>query len=107
MLILKDESRVRKVVSALVELELVDATILDGEGVENLAVRSIPLFEEVGNLFGQNLSYNRTLLIVVPERKIVDDLVALCRREGVDLTDPAVATLLLLPCERYTPRSSA
>lgn len=101
VLILKDETLVKKVVAAFLELELVETTILDGEGVENLAARAIPLFEEAGSLFGQNLVYNRTLLAHVPERRQVDDLVALCRREGVNLEDPAVATLLLVPCQRY------
>lgn len=101
IVILKNEALIRKVVGALVELELYDSSVLDGEAIENLAVRTIPLFEDVGGWFGQNLAYNRTLFVTLNERAEADAFVDLCRRDGIDLTDPEIASLLLLPCERY------
>jgi hypothetical protein len=103
IVILKDEALVRKVVGALVEMELFDSTVLDGEAIENLAMRTIPLFEDVGRWFGQNLGYNRTILAALRDRSEADTFVELCRRDGIDLADPAVASLVLLPCERYVP----
>lgn len=103
IIILRDESVARKVVGALVELELFDSTVLDGEAIENLAMRTIPIFEDVARWFGQGLGYNRTLLVGLRDRADADAVVALCRRDGVDLTNPETATVLLVPCERYTP----
>lgn len=105
VIILKDEAQIRKVVSALLELEITDATVLDGEGVENLAVRTIPLFAEIGSLFNQDLAYNRTILAHIADPRFADDLVKLCRREGLDLADPAAACVLIVPCERYTTKN--
>jgi len=101
--ILRDDHHVRTVVRVLVELGLFDSTVLDGEAIENLAVRSIPLFEDVGRWFGQTLDYNRTLLVAVRDRSEVDTLLELCRRDGLDLRDARVGTLLLVPCERIAP----
>lgn len=103
LILLKNETLIHRVSRTLVELERFDAAVLDGEGIENIAVRSIPLFSEIGHLFGQNLAYNRMLFVPIEERAQLDEIVRACRRDGVDLTDPAVAVLWTLPCERYTP----
>ncbi len=63
--IVRDESLVQPLVRVLVEMELFDSAVLDGEAVENLAVRTIPLFEDVGRWFGQTLAYNRALFVVL------------------------------------------
>lgn len=103
IVILRDESLVRKVVGALIELELFESAVLDGEAIENLAVRTIPVFEDVGRWFGQSLGYNRTILVALRDRAEADAFFGLCRRDGVDLARPESATLLLVPCERYAP----
>ncbi len=100
--IFRDEAIVRKAVRVLVEMGLFESAVLDGEAVENLAVRTIPLFEDVGRLFGQALAYNRTLLVPLRDRAEAELFASLCRRDGLDLADPAVGTLLLVPCERLT-----
>ncbi len=102
VIILHDESRVDVVLRALVELELYDTTVLDGESVEALAVRTVPVFESLGGWFGENRAYNRAILVSVRDRAEVDAVVRLCRADGLDLTDPAIACILMVPAERYT-----
>jgi len=104
MVILKEERHLKTVINAMIELGLFDATILDGEAVENLATQTLPLFADVGQWFGHNLAYNRTLLVLVPDRRQAEEFVALCGRDGVDLRDPAIATMALLPAESFPPR---
>ncbi len=103
IVLLRDESLVRKIVGALIETELFEGTVLDGEALENLAMRTIPLFEDVGRWFGQNLQYNRLIAVALRDRAEADAFVGLCRRDGVDLTNPETASLWLVPCERYAP----
>lgn len=102
LVILKDERRLTTVVNALIELGLFDATILDGEAVENLASQTMPLFADVGRWFGHNLAYHHSLLVVVPDRQRVEEFLGLCSRDGVDLRDPTIATLALIPTEPYS-----
>ncbi|MCX7819561.1 MAG: hypothetical protein N2652_10225 [Kiritimatiellae bacterium] len=104
LLILKDERRIETVVNALIELGLFDATILDGEAVENLATQTLPLFADVGRWFGHNLAYHRALLIVLPERRAAEEFVDLCARDGLNLRDPQVAVMALIPAEPFPPR---
>lgn len=103
ILILKDEALVRKVVGTLIEMELFDGAVLDGEALENLAMRTIPLFEDVGRWFGGHPQYNRVIAVPLRDRAEADTFAGLCRRDGVDLANPETATLLLVPCERYAP----
>ncbi len=101
LVILKDERHLKTAVNALIEVGLFDATILDGEAVENLASQTLPLFADVGRWFGYNLAYNRTLLVVVPERRQAEEFVELCARDGVNLRDPSIAVMALLPAEPF------
>ncbi|GEM_PF-1626000 len=106
VVILRDESRVETVVRALVELGMFDSTVLDGESVETLAVRTVPLFEAIGGWFGESRAYNRALIVALDDRREADAVVDLCRRDGLDLADPATACVLLLPAERYRPQEA-
>jgi hypothetical protein len=103
VIVLKEESLVHRVARMLVEMERCDAAVLDGEGIDSLAARSVPLVSGIADLFGRAVSYNRVLLVPVDHREQVDDLVRACRRDGVDLAAPAVADVWIVPCERYEP----
>ncbi len=96
--ILKNETVAEKMLSAMLELELTDTAVIDGEAVENLAARSFALFSEVGRLFSERLRYNRVLLCRLPDRSAALDLQQLCRDDGIDLHDSQTGFFLLVPC---------
>lgn len=98
-LLLKDESRIRTLVGILIEMELFDSSVLDGEGIENLGVRSLPVLSEVAALFGQSLAYHRVLCISLDDKEQARTLVVQCRKDGLDLLNPETAMMRLIPCE--------
>ncbi len=99
--ILKTETAAEKMLSAMLELELTDAAVVDGEAVENMAARTFELFSEVGRLFSERLRYNRVLICKLPDRSVADDLARLCRDDGLDLTDPETGFFMMIPCETW------
>lgn len=101
VIILKSEAYAKPVVSTLVELELFDTTVLDGEGVENVATETAPILSEVTALFGQDILFNKTIITVVPDRETVFTVNAALKRDGIDLKQPDVGTLLAFPCPIY------
>lgn len=101
IIILKSEAYARPVVSTLVEHELFDTTVLDGEGVENVASETTTIFSEVTALFGQDIPFNKTIITVVPNRQTVFTINAALKRDGIDLTQPEVGTLVAFPCPIY------
>lgn len=101
IIILKSEAYAKPVVSTLVELELFDSSVLDGEGVENVATETAPILSEVTALFGQDILFNKTIITVVPTRDMVFTLNGALKRDGIDLTQPEVGTLMAFPCPIY------
>jgi hypothetical protein len=101
VLILKSEAYARPVVSTLIELELFDSTVLDGEGVENVAGETMPILSEVSALFGKDILFNKTIITVVPDQETIFSLNAALKRDGIDLTQPEVGTLVAFPCPIY------
>ncbi len=99
--ILKNEAAAEKMISAMLELELTDAAVVDGEAVENLAARTFELFSEIGRMFSERLRYNRVLIGKMPDRATADDLARLCREDNLDLNDPETGFFMLIPCETW------
>lgn len=101
MIILKSEAFARPVISTLVELELYDSSVLDGEGVENVASETAPILSEVTTLFGQDILFNKTIFTVVPNRHTITEIDQALKRDGIDLRKPEVGTLVAVPCPVY------
>jgi len=101
IIILKDESLVKKIFSLLIEFELFQSTVLDGESIETIAARKIPLFSDFNLLFGRESVYNRTIICYVPDGSTVDDFVRVCRKEGIDFQKQDIGCLMTFPCSLF------
>lgn len=99
--VLKSDPAAEKMISAMLELELTDAAVVDGEAVENLAARTFDLFSEVGRMFSERLRYNRVLICKMPDRSTAADLVRLCREDNLDMNDPDTGFYVMIPCESW------
>ncbi|MFA5479561.1 MAG: hypothetical protein WC337_06025 [Candidatus Muiribacteriota bacterium] len=88
IVVLQDETLLKKVIGILIELELFNSTILDGEEPETVAVESLPLFYDLANFIqGENI-YNKTIIAHVPEKETIEDFVKICKKEGIDFFKP-------------------
>jgi len=98
IIILKDESLLKKMLSLLIEFELYDATVLDGESIENVASKKIALFSDLNSLFGSQGFYNRTIICYVPDDEIVSKFIKVCKKEGIDFKKPELGSIMIVPC---------
>ena len=101
IIILNDEHLIKKILSLLMEFELHDSTVLDGESIENIAAKKIPLFSDFNNLFGKESVYNKTIISHVPNNSTIERFVKLCKQEGIDFTEPDVGCLMSIPCNYF------
>ena len=101
VLVLKKEELLKTVSSILIECGLFESTVLDGEGLENVAGQASELFRELRGLFGRELVYNRTFIIHVPEKSMLEDFLELCRSEEIDFTKPNIGFIMAYPCEIF------
>ncbi len=98
---LKDESKIDKVMEALVECAIYNAAVLDGEAVENLATRTLPLLSSLGGLFGTDTIYTRTIVAAVEQREQITEFIAICAADGVDFRSGDTGWVMALPCEVF------
>lgn len=101
IIILKDESLVKKIFSLLIEFELFESTVLDGESIENIAAKKIPLFSDFNLLFGRESVYNRTIICYVPDGTTVEKFIQVCREEEIDFLNQDIGCLMTIPCNLY------
>lgn len=99
VVILRNESLTRAVVSSMIECGIFDATVLDGEGIEHYAGETIPVFASLRSLFGEQSTYNTTIIASVKSRDVLQQFVHLCRSAGVDFEHDEVGTVMAFPCD--------
>lgn len=105
IIILKDESLVKKIFSLLIEFELFESTVLDGESIENVAASKIPLFSDFNMLFGRESVYNRTIICHVPDGSTIEEFIKVCKKEDIDFQEQDIGCLMTIPCNLYLGRS--
>jgi hypothetical protein len=101
IIILKDESLVKKILSLLLEFELYQSTVLDGESIENIAARKIPLFSDFNLLFGRESAYNRTIVCYVPDGSTVEEFIKVCKKEEIDFQKQDIGCLMTFKCNLF------
>lgn len=95
-IILKNEKKLKKLVSIMIECGFYDSSVIDGEGIENLASTTAPIFSEIAIFFGQELVYNRVILAIAPDRESLLEFVKLCEKEKLDFNDEKTGKLIVL-----------
>lgn len=99
--VILDESLLKKIVNILIELELFNSTILDGEAPETFAVETLPVFRElVGILDGESV-YNKTIICHVPEEKTIHKFIRICLGEGIDFEKEGVGFVMANRCDFF------
>ena len=101
IIVLKKEALLKKLVSILVEFELYDASVLDGEGIENLAMQTNPVFSTLRGLFTETYVYNKTIITPVQSRKDLDSFLSVCSQEGIDFRETGIGSVMVIPCEEF------
>jgi len=82
--VLHDEDLLDKILSIMIELQMFDSTILDGETPESLAVETLPFLTELAALLEGDSRFNKTIICIVESIDQVKKFVQLCLEEGID-----------------------
>ncbi len=99
IIILKEEKLLKKLISILIEFGMYDASVLDGEGIENLAVQTNPLFSSLRNLFSESYVYNKTIITPVVSKKDTASFLTVCKEQGIDFAESDIGSIMVIPCE--------
>ena len=101
LIILYRENLLDEVLSALVEMEITRATVLDGTSMERVLSEDVPIFAGLWETIGGGGGQTKTILASIPNRSLLESLVLLFQEVGVDFTDPEVGRLFSIPVDFY------
>jgi len=86
-----------EVLSALVELEILHAVVLDGTSMERVLAEDIPIFAGLWQSFGEGGASARVIVAPIGGLDVTEKLVPYLREAGADFTDPEVGHLYTIP----------
>lgn len=97
LIILYRSALLDEVLSALVELEITHAVVLDGTSMERVLAEDIPIFAGLWQSLGDGGSSARVIVAPIGQLDVSDKLVPYLKELGVDFTNPDVGHLYTLP----------
>ncbi|RKY60014.1 MAG: hypothetical protein DRP94_01880 [Candidatus Latescibacterota bacterium] len=84
---------------ALAAEGITDAVVVDASRMEQALISELPIFAGFWADMSRRGRFAKVIMASVPDRASVYRMVEALRGEGVDLTDPSVGKILLLPAE--------
>jgi nitrogen regulatory protein PII len=97
--IVNDENYLEEILEAYVEAGISRATILDSEGMGRFLSYEIPLFAGFKDFMKGNKPYNKTILSVIEDEALLDQLVPLVEKTIGSLEQPGTGLMFTLPVD--------
>ena len=97
--ILNEEEYLEEILEAYVEAGISRATILDSEGMGRFLTYEIPLFADFKDFMKGNKPYNKTILSLIHDNSVLDQLVPLVEKTIGSLDQPGTGLMFTLPVD--------
>ncbi|MFW5684070.1 MAG: hypothetical protein ACOC1I_04405 [Spirochaetota bacterium] len=97
--VLNREELLERVLEAYVEVGITGATILDSEGMGRFLTYEVPLFADFKEFMKGNKPYNKTILSVVQDDSLFDDLRSILDEVCGGLASPGTGILFSIPVD--------
>ena len=97
--VINDPEKIDEVLSGFVEVGITGATVISSEGMGQILSHDIPIFAGLQTLISGSRPQNRTILSVLPERK-VPEVIAILQDAMGSLESPATGIVFTLPVDR-------
>ena len=83
--------------SILVEAGITQATILDSEGMGHHLAYEVPIFAGLRRLVGEEKAHNKTVLALIKDIKMINELQRLLKEIDIDFAKPGTGIMFALP----------
>lgn len=97
--VLNREELLERVLEAYVEVGITGATILDSEGMGRFLTYEVPLFADFKGFMKGNKPYNKTILSVVEDDSLLEDLRSILDEVCGGLSSPGTGILFSVPVD--------
>ena len=101
IIVLNKEEYEEDISSALVEVGITDATIVDGEGLGQVLAEGIPIF--AGFKFGLEGSrpYSKLILGITDDSNVIGELGVILKDSDIDFDEPGVGKIMTIKLDSY------
>ena len=100
LILLYRETLLDEVLSALLEMEITGAVVLDGTNMERILSEDVPILAGLFQITG-GTGQAKTIVAPVRDRGLIEQLPLIFRDMGVDFSDPEVGRAFSLPVDFY------
>ncbi len=99
IVILNKEEYEEDISSALVEVGITDATMIDSEGLGQFLAEGIPIF--AGFRFGLESAkqYRKVIIGVTDDPNVVEELIIILKDSNIDFNEPGVGVMMTINLE--------
>ena len=99
VIILNQEDYLDEILSELIELEVANATVLDGVAMERVLAKDVPIFAGLLQSTRGSRAYNKNVFALIPKKETAHQLVEILSELEIDLSDPSVGTIFTIPVD--------
>ncbi|MBZ0255669.1 hypothetical protein K8I31_06380 [bacterium] len=99
VIILNQEDYLDEILSELIELEVANATVLDGVAMERVLAKDVPMFAGRLQSTRGSRAYNKNVFALIPKKETAHQLVEILIELEIDLSDPSVGTIFTIPVD--------
>ena len=93
-IVLNREESLDDILSAMIELEITGATILDGVGMKRVLAKDVPIFAGLLQSMSGSRPYNKNIIAAVKDRETIFELLDLLKEFGINFDKPGTGKLL-------------
>jgi nitrogen regulatory protein P-II 1 len=106
LIILYREDLLDEVLTALVEMEISGAAVLEGTSMERVLSEDVPIFAGLWDALGGGGGQTRLVVASIQDPEIFDPLLQVLKEEGADFSNPEVGKIFTVPIDRYVAHDS-
>ena len=99
VIILNQENYLDDILSSMVEVGILGATVIDSTRITDILARDIPIFAGLRQINGSGRIYNKVILGLIEEEGMLKELVTILKGQEIDFDSPGIGALFTLSVE--------
>lgn len=102
VIVLNKENFLDDILSGLVELGVMGATVIESTRMSEILVREIPIFAGLRQMRREGRAYNRVIIAPVEKKETLRELLKVLKEMDIDFTSPETGFLFTIPIEDFS-----
>jgi hypothetical protein len=89
------------VLTALAEVGLTEAAVLNGTSSKRMIALDVPIFAGLKTEFGRESAYCKVITASIEDVSVVDEFLAALKEAGIDFVKDSLGSILVLPVDKF------